>query len=426
MANKKITELTEETSPVGADLLPLVDDVSGTPTTKKVTVTNLMTLAPVQTADISGLATQVSLGNHEALTSSVHGISAFGATLVDDADASAARTTLGLGTAATSASTDFSSAFYNIETKTADYTLTNSDNGKLIYCNATTLIDITVPSGLTSGFNCRVVQGSTGRVRVIGSGATINGYSTGSFPPNAVIGQHGVLDVVSTGTNAYSLYGDVVYYVAPDNEWSIELDGTNDYATLSTSYTLAGVFTVAGWFRADTGALSTNKILAGRITGATNYLTYVNTSGNIVFRHGSTSGITITADSSTWYHLIHIRDSSNVQKFYVNGTQYGTVTNSASYVFDFIGGSNDYPSNTWLGNLDEWAIWGSDQTANISDIYTGATPVNLSGLTTPPNHYWRMGDDDSGSGSTVTDSGSTGGRDLTLQNNAAFEQVAPS
>jgi len=69
MANKKITELTEETSPAGADLLALVDDVSGTPTTKKVTATNLMTLAPVQSVagrdgavtlsntDISGLGT---------------------------------------------------------------------------------------------------------------------------------------------------------------------------------------------------------------------------------------------------------------------------------------------------------------------------------------------------------------------------------
>ena len=101
MANKKITELTEETSPAGADLLALVDDVSGTPTTKKVTVSNLMTQAPVQTADISGFATTVSLGNHEALTSSVHGISTFGATLVDDADAATARTTLGLGSLAT-------------------------------------------------------------------------------------------------------------------------------------------------------------------------------------------------------------------------------------------------------------------------------------------------------------------------------------
>lgn len=37
-------------------------------------------------------------------------ISAFGASLIDDADASAARTTLGLGTAATTASTDYATA----------------------------------------------------------------------------------------------------------------------------------------------------------------------------------------------------------------------------------------------------------------------------------------------------------------------------
>lgn len=41
------------------------------------------------------------VATHAALVSGVHGISAFGATLVDDANASAARSTLGLGTAAT-------------------------------------------------------------------------------------------------------------------------------------------------------------------------------------------------------------------------------------------------------------------------------------------------------------------------------------
>jgi len=50
-------------------------------------------------ADPAGTAS-TAVSSHAALTSSVHGISAFGATLVDDADAAAARTTLELGAAA--------------------------------------------------------------------------------------------------------------------------------------------------------------------------------------------------------------------------------------------------------------------------------------------------------------------------------------
>lgn len=44
MPDLKITQLTEETSPVGADLMAIVDDVAGTPVTKKCTLTNLATL----------------------------------------------------------------------------------------------------------------------------------------------------------------------------------------------------------------------------------------------------------------------------------------------------------------------------------------------------------------------------------------------
>lgn len=49
------------------------------------------------------------VSTHAALTTT-HGISTFGASLVDDADAGTARTTLGLGTAATTAATDYATA----------------------------------------------------------------------------------------------------------------------------------------------------------------------------------------------------------------------------------------------------------------------------------------------------------------------------
>ena len=44
--------------------------------------------------------------------------------------------------------------------------------------------------------------------------------------------------------------------------------------------------------------------------------------------------------------------------------------------------------------LDELAIFNSDQSANIADIYNSGTPFDLSTLTTPPLHWWRMGDGD--------------------------------
>jgi len=63
MANKKITALDNLPSPAGADILPIVDDVAGTPTTKKVTATNLMTLAPVQS--VAGRTGTVTLSNSD-------------------------------------------------------------------------------------------------------------------------------------------------------------------------------------------------------------------------------------------------------------------------------------------------------------------------------------------------------------------------
>jgi hypothetical protein len=60
MANKKISQLPSLTTPASADEIAVVD-VSGTPTTKRVTANNLMTLAPVQS--VAGRTGTVTLSN---------------------------------------------------------------------------------------------------------------------------------------------------------------------------------------------------------------------------------------------------------------------------------------------------------------------------------------------------------------------------
>jgi len=171
MANKKITELTEETSPQGADLLALVDDVSGTPTTKKVTVANLMTQAPVQTADISSFITGVTAGELGDFDFDDNAILGF-------------------------------SASKNDQTGTT-YTVAASDNGKVVVLNNASAITVDIDTGLPAGSNCSFVQKGAGQVSFAGT-ATVNNRQSHT----KINGQYGVASIVAYDTDTYILAGD--------------------------------------------------------------------------------------------------------------------------------------------------------------------------------------------------------------------------
>ena len=59
MADKKITALTATTTVVAADVIPVVTDVSGTPTTKKVTASNLAAAIALIGLDGGGVPTKI-------------------------------------------------------------------------------------------------------------------------------------------------------------------------------------------------------------------------------------------------------------------------------------------------------------------------------------------------------------------------------
>ena len=128
MANKKITALTELSAGDRAttDVLPIVD-VSGTATTKKITVANLVSAT--------------SAGALSSYDFSGNAILGFDATLNDQTD---------------------------------NYTLQTSDAGKVVVMNKGSAVNLTVPASLGAGFTCSVVQKGAGQVTFVASSTTIS------------------------------------------------------------------------------------------------------------------------------------------------------------------------------------------------------------------------------------------------------------
>jgi hypothetical protein len=92
-----------------------------------------------------------------------------------------------------------------INTQTDSYSLQESDNGKIITMNAGSLKTITVPSGLSVGFNCTVMRIGTGRVNFSASGTTINSID-GLLE---IASQHGAASLLCYASNTFNLSGNL-------------------------------------------------------------------------------------------------------------------------------------------------------------------------------------------------------------------------
>lgn len=98
MADTKVSALTEDTAPGSDSLVYTVDAPGGTPASRRVTLANLYKGLVAALSSIGGLTPAANKLAYYTSSSAaaLTDLSAFGRTLIDDADAEAARATLGV------------------------------------------------------------------------------------------------------------------------------------------------------------------------------------------------------------------------------------------------------------------------------------------------------------------------------------------
>ena len=136
---------------------------------------------------------------------------------------------------------------------------------------------------------------------------------------------------------------------------------------------------------------------------------------------GGTTG-SVPADSSDYYSRFDIYVDgvlkSNIGV--ASGSGYDGVISGANPSDNIyrIGRASNVHNNYYGGIINQVAIWGTDETANLSTIYNSGATQDLSSLTSAPSHYYEI----ESSITTVTDV--SGSADLTGYNFSASDLVS--
>jgi len=254
--------------------------------------------------------------------------------------------------------------------------------------------------------------------------------------------------IIYDGTDWRGWNNDGIAAAPLTNTYSVDIDGVDDYVDIGSIGSAGRALgCLALWVKTDTaiqtnstsargvlvswGSASTQGFTHGYLSSGDRILNYRSASAN---KSWWTVG-TNKSLSGGWHHLV-LNHNGTGYTFYVDGdlasnhTLGGTITVGSESVLtgtaidNFkigIGNSSSFPTG---GLYDEVAIWDSALTAaQISEIYNSGVPISLASYS--PDGWWRMGDNDGGTGTTITDQ-SGNGNDGTLTNGPTYSTSVPS
>ena len=220
------------------------------------------------------------------------------------------------------------------------------------------------------------------------------------------------------------------------NTKSILLDGVDDYVDTSTNFGVPPIdrynkdtFTVSVWIKVDASqtvnwqyytpiSATTNGTNVGLVTRK-----FGNATGHVVYSNPNNG--TTQLDDGNWHHLLGVFiASTNNWRVFVDGNSTPEINQTiASWQYfdkNVKIGQQGNQTNYFVGNVDECAYWLSDESANLSTIYNGGVPNDISSLS--PVSWWRCGDGDTAP--TLTDNGS-GSNNGTMVNFSTFSTDVP-
>lgn len=243
--------------------------------------------------------------------------------------------------------------------------------------------------------------------------------------------------IISNGSNWYVYnYDDTTAF---SNNLSLSFDGSNDY--VATNYkpsSSATALSISYWMKSTSysggaaafsveGYPDTEKSFRFNFTPTGTF--YVTVSNGSASYNNTTESATnsptqgINLFDGSWHHVLGTLNGQSV-KVYVDGVEEFTLTSTVTYAGGdqtypyYIGMlGNGYPSYYWNGELDEVSVFETElSSSDVTAIYNSGVPTDLTSYS--PVGWWRMGDNDGGTGTTITDQGS-GGNNGTLINMAS-------
>jgi len=196
----------------------------------------------------------------------------------------------------------------------------------------------------TAGGAAFVINTYLSNFRVVkGTAVYTEAFTPPTSPVTAITNTALLLNFTNAGIYDAAVQNDVITVgdaqasSTPTAQWpptSMKFNGSTDYIIAPTIPSLNGAFTIEFWFyRVGTG--SNYCFTIGDAINATGLEVYIGTSGT-VFNLWSNNAARITSattpTASAWNYIAVTRDSSNVIRLYLAGSQVGsTYTSSAAF-----------------------------------------------------------------------------------------------